>query len=227
MNVKICVSVMPRNLSNALKLIEKAEKNLADFIEVRLDCTGWFKGLKDIAGCAKTPLIATIRTPGHRGKFLGREDERIKILLSAASSGFSYVDIELDSPWLKNAVNDLLAMGVKPIISFHDFEKTPETAKLQQILKSEIAMGADVCKIVTTAQTMQDNLTLLHFLNSEGGKARIVCFAMGALGKLSRLLSPIFGGYFTIASLKCGMETASGQMTIQEMKTAYRALGVM
>lgn len=224
--MKICVSVMPRNPSSALKLIEKAEKSRADFIEVRLDCTG-FKGLKDIAGCAKTPLIATIRTSERHGKFLGKEDECIKILLGAASSGFGYVDIELDSPWLKNVVNDLLAMGVKPIISFHDFKKTPGTAKLQQILKSEIAMGAKVCKIVTTAQTMQDNLTLLHFLHGESGKARIVCFAMGSLGKLSRLLSPIFGGYFTIASLKRGMETASGQMTIQEMKTAYRALGVM
>ncbi|MEM3054610.1 MAG: type I 3-dehydroquinate dehydratase [Candidatus Bathyarchaeia archaeon] len=226
MNIKICVSIMPRNINDALDLVEKAEEYRADFIEVRLDHISEFKGLKDIARCAKAPLIATARTPKYHGNFLGNEEERLKVLLSAASNGFCFVDIELDS-LLRDAVTKLFAIGVKPIISFHDFEKTPDNSKLRQVLKSELAIGADVCKIVTTAQNLQDNITLLHFLNSESGKARIVCFAMGTLGKLSRFLSPIFGGYFTIASLKRGMETASGQMTIKEMRKAYRALGVI
>jgi 3-dehydroquinate dehydratase len=50
---------------------------------------------------------------------------------------------------------------------------------------------------------------------------------MGELGKPSRFLSPIFGAFFTIASFERGKETASGQLTIQEMKTAYHALGLM
>jgi 3-dehydroquinate dehydratase len=49
---------------------------------------------------------------------------------------------------------------------------------------------------------------------------------MGELGKISRLLSPVFGAFFTFASLEHGSETASGQMTIQEMKTAYELLGL-
>jgi 3-dehydroquinate dehydratase len=53
-----------------------------------------------------------------------------------------------------------------------------------------------------------------------------VCFAMGELGKVSRLLSPLFGGYFTFASFDRGSETATGQMTIQEMRDAYELLGL-
>lgn len=218
---------MPQSFGDALRLIEKADECGADFIEVRLDCLGEFKGLKDIANCAKTSLIATIRTPKCGGKFLGKEKERRKILSNAASNGFKYVDIELGAPWLKDLVKELLTIGVKPIISFHDFEKTPEIAELRRILKSEIKEGADICKIVTTAQSLQDNLTLLHFIHKEGGKAKVVCFAMGTLGKPSRLLSPIFGGYFTIAALEHGRETAEGQMTIQEMKAIYKALGAI
>ncbi|MEM2463722.1 MAG: type I 3-dehydroquinate dehydratase, partial [Candidatus Bathyarchaeia archaeon] len=60
--MKICVSIMPKTLNEALSLIEKSEQHGADFIEVRLDCINNFKGLKDIAECAKTPLIATVRT---------------------------------------------------------------------------------------------------------------------------------------------------------------------
>lgn len=218
---------MPQNFDNALRLIEKAEKCKADFIEVRLDCLNEFKGLENVAQCAKTPLIATVRTQKCGGKFLGKEKERRKILFNAASSGFKYADIELDAPWLKDLVKELLTIGVKPIISFHDFEKTPEIAELRQILKSEIEGGADICKIVTTARSLRDNLTLLYFLHKESGKAKVVCFAMGTLGKPSRFLSPIFGGYFTIAALERGMETAEGQMTIQEMKVVYKALGVI
>ena len=227
MTVKICVSIMPKNLAEALNLIEKCEKHGADFIEVRLDRLTNFKGLSEIAECTETPLIATIRPSKSGGKFSGEEEERVKILLDAASSGFKYADVELDLSELKMVVENLRAMGVKPIISFHDFERTPESGELQRILKSEVEAGADVCKIVTTAQSLRDNLTLLQFLHDEGGKAKIVCFAMGPLGKPSRLLSPIYGGYFTIASLERGMETAAGQMTIEEMKAAYRALGVM
>lgn len=226
MTVKICVSIMPKSLDEALRLIEKSEQHGADFIEVRLDQIDDFKGLKDTTGCAKTPLIVTVRTPKCGGKFLRKERERAKILLNAASSGFKYADIELDARSLKEVVKNLLTLGVKPIISFHDFEKTPERTELRRILKSEIEEGADICKIVTTAQSLQDNLTLLQFLYNESGKAKIVCFAMGPLGKPSRLLSPIYGAYFTIASLEHGMETAAGQMTIEELKTAYKALGV-
>ncbi|MEM1539816.1 MAG: type I 3-dehydroquinate dehydratase [Candidatus Bathyarchaeia archaeon] len=225
--MKICVSIMPKSLDEALKLIEKSEKYGADFIEVRLDKIANSKGLREIAECTGTPLIATIRTSRCGGKFAGGETERTKALLNAALSGFKYVDVELDSPLLRSVIKDLSILGVKPIISFHDFEKTPGRKELQQILKSEIEKEAYVCKIVTTAQSLKDNLTLLQFLHDESGKAKIVCFAMGALGKLSRLLSPIYGGYFTMASLERGIETAAGQMTIEEMRTAYKALGIM
>jgi 3-dehydroquinate dehydratase len=35
----------------------------------------------------------------------------------------------------------------------------------------------------------------------------------------------MFGAFFTFASLEQGSETAPGQMSIQEMKTAYTLLG--
>jgi 3-dehydroquinate dehydratase type I len=83
-----------------------------------------------------------------------------------------------------------------------------------------------VCKIITTAKHVEDNLTVLDFTSKASRNVKIVCFSMGELGKPSRLLSPLFGGFFTIASFERGKETASGQLTIQEMQTAYQALGL-
>jgi len=117
-------------------------------------------------------------------------------------------------------------IGAKPVVSFHDFNETPSSSQLNKILKKEIASGADVCKIVTTAKLVEDNLTALDFVSKACKNARIVCFAMSELGKLSRLLSPVFGAFFTIASLEKGRKTAQGQLTIQEMRSAYEALGL-
>jgi 3-dehydroquinate dehydratase len=47
---------------------------------------------------------------------------------------------------------------------------------------------------------------------------------LGEQGKLSRLLSPLFGGFFTFASLEEGSETAMGQMTINQMRVVYDLL---
>ncbi|MEM3640546.1 MAG: type I 3-dehydroquinate dehydratase, partial [Candidatus Bathyarchaeia archaeon] len=219
--------VLPQTIEEAVNLIERAEYENADFIEVRLDSLKEQNKLADITHCSNTPLIATSRSTKCKGKFSGSEPLRKKILLKAAESGFEYVDVELSTNKLENIVRNLLEIGVKPIISFHDYNKTPNSAKLSKILQKEIANKANVCKIVTTARSTRDNLTVLDFTSKASKDAKIVCFCMGELGKISRLLSPIFGAFFTIASLESGRETAEGQLNINVMRSAYRALGWM
>jgi 3-dehydroquinate dehydratase type I len=226
LTIKICVSVPPQTVTEALALIEKAENLHADFIEVRLDSLKKHDQLVDIAHCSDTPLIATNRSVKYQGKFLGAETERKKTLIDAAINGFEYVDIELSTPKLKDIVNHLREIGTKLIISFHDFNETPRSTQLNKILKNEITGGADACKIVTMARSIEDNLKVLAFVSKACDYAKIICFAMGELGKPSRLLSPVFGAFFTIASLESGIETAKGQLTIQEMRNAYEALGM-
>jgi 3-dehydroquinate dehydratase type I len=226
LTIKICVSVPPKTVAEALNLIKKAENQHADFIEVRLDSLKKHKELADIAHCSNTPLIATNRAPECQGKFLGSENERKKILLDAAANGFEYVDVELSTTGLEEMVGNLREMGVKAIVSFHDFDETPSSSQLNDVLRREIESGADVCKIVTTARLVEDNLTVLDFVSKASKSARMVCFSMGELGKPSRLLSPVFGAFFTIASLESERKTASGQLTIQEMRTLYKALGL-
>jgi 3-dehydroquinate dehydratase type I len=226
LTIKICISVPPKTVGEALDLIEKAEVQKADFIEVRLDGLKKHKHLADIANCSNTPLIATNRSTRCQGKFLGNETERKEILIDAARNGFEYVDIELSTPQLMDIAGNLQEMGTRPVVSFHDFNETPSSSQLNKIFEKEIAGGAFVCKIVTTAKFVADNLTALSFVHKACKNAKIVCFAMGELGKPSRLLSPVFGAFFTIASLQRRRKTAEGQLTIKEMRSAYRALGL-
>jgi len=227
LTIKICVSTPPKTVSEALDLIQRAEGQHADFIEVRLDSLNKHNQLSDIANCSNTPLIATNRSTKCQGDFSGSEAQREKILLEAAEKGFDYVDVELSTPKLKEIVNNFGQIGVKPVISYHDFNETPSTSQLNEILKRQVESEADICKIVTVAKLVEDNLTILDFLIKACKTVRIVCFSMGELGKPSRFLSPVFGGFFTIAALESQRKTASGQLTIQEMRVAYKALGLI
>jgi 3-dehydroquinate dehydratase type I len=224
--IRICVSILPATIPEALRLIEKAEDSYVDFIEIRLDQLGNSRELSDVASHGKTPKIATHRLPSRQGKFSGTSTEQNDILLNAAKSGFEYVDVDLSNPKLKGSVKELNSLGVQSIVSFHDFTGPLTIPEMASILKREISSGADVCKIVTTAKRVEDNLAMLNFASAASGKTKLVCFCMGESGKVSRLLAPLFGSFFTFASLERGSETAAGQMTVREMKAAYKLLGL-
>ena len=219
MTIRICVSIQPKTAIEAKQLIKKAEEMQVEFIEVRMDVLEKGSKLEDLTAHAKTALIAADRSRKS-------EIDRQTLLLNAAKSGFKYVDAELQSPKLQNFITQVKALGARCIVSSHDQTKTPYPPDLTRILEREVSSGADVCKIVTTATKMEDNLTLLQFIQAAPVRKKPVCFAMGELGKTSRLLSPVFGSFFTFASLERGSETAIGQMTVQEMRTAYELLGL-
>ena len=226
MTPRICVSILPKTNLEALKLIAKAEKARADFVEVRLDCLEISRKLSDLAASTKIPLIATNKLQSEKGYFAGTETERQQTLLNAAKNGFQYVDVDLSSPKHKDIISQLKLLGTKPIVSFHKFDGALNASAMEKVLDEEIASGAAVCKIIVTANQVEDNLPLLSFVSFASSKAKLVCFCMGENGKISRLLSPVFGAFFTFASLENGSETAAGQMSISEMRSVYSLLGM-
>ncbi|MCL4429947.1 MAG: type I 3-dehydroquinate dehydratase [Chloroflexi bacterium] len=224
MTARICVSILPKSDLEALNLIEKAEQAKADLIEVRLDCMETSRKLSDISASTKIPLIATNKLQSEKGFFAGTETERQQTLLNAAKNGFEYVDVDLSSPKHKEAISQLKLLGAKPIVSYHKFDGALDVSAMEKVLDEEIASGASICKITTTAKQVEDNLPTLSFVSSASRKAKLVCFCMGEHGKISRLLSPMFGAFFTFASLEKGNETAAGQMSINEMRATYSLL---
>jgi 3-dehydroquinate dehydratase type I len=222
---RICVSILPKNDIDALNLIEKAEKAKADIIEIRLDYLETSRNLSELSASTKAPLIATNKLQNEKGFFAGTELERQQTLLKAAKSGFEYVDIDLSSPKHKETISQLKILGAKPIVSYHKFDGALNVSAMAAILDDELSSGASVCKIVTTAKQIEDNLPVLSFVSFASSKAKLVCFCMGEYGRVSRVLSPLFGAFFTFASLENDSTTAVGQMSINEMKTAYTLLG--
>jgi 3-dehydroquinate dehydratase type I len=223
---RICASVFPQTIPEALKLIERAENEGLGLIEIRLDSLENYDGLSKLGKHGKIQKIASNRLTHYHGKFLGTEVEQKQVLLTAAKTGFDYVDIDLASSNLKEFTTQAREQGAKVIVSFHDFDGVLKLTELGNILEREIDCGADVCKIITTAKRIEDNLALLNFTVAASKRTNIICFAMGEHGKISRLLSPLFGGFLTFAALESGLETATGQLIVQDMRITYKLLGL-
>ena len=223
MQLKICVSIMERTVQRTLKVIEKLDQHDPDLFEIRLDLMKGTSSLAAIRRSTNRPIIATIRRRGDGGFFHGTEVARSEALIQAARAGFDYVDVELNTKKVREVVRRFEHEGAKAIVSYHNAKTTPEITVLESILKREKRAGADICKIVTTAKKLSDSLHCLTFVNKQARNARLVCFAMGRLGTPSRVLSPVFGAYFTFASSGVGKETASGQVPISELRALYKS----
>ncbi|MCS7108729.1 MAG: type I 3-dehydroquinate dehydratase [Sulfolobales archaeon] len=195
----------------------------ADLVEVRIDMVGskWV----EVVGELSRPWIACNRKFDEGGLWRGDEGSRVKELITATDLGAEFVDIELTSVNVEELIKYFKGRGVKVVVSKHITTHTPDINVLKELVDVMIRLGADVWKVATKANSLSDNLILLKLIR-ESTKPGI-SLAMGELGILSRVLSPLMGGFLTYASVSKGAESAPGQLTLNEIKEIYRMLGVL
>lgn len=222
--IRICIPIIETTIEMASRAMKRANP-YCDLIEIRGDNLRSFE-LKSLFDQKKKPVIFTNRRREEGGKWKGNEKERFGIIQEAINLGTDYVDLELRSQReelvkiIKNRKN------TKVILSYHDFRKTPTIIELQRIFDQAIEFGPDVIKIVIYAKSYVDNLHILSLIPyAKKRSQKVLAFAMGQKGKISRILSPILGAEWTYASLKEGKESAPGQLTIEQMMEVYKILG--
>ncbi len=220
----MCVAVTG---SDPNEMVERAEALARDnsLIEFRLD---YFSkpGLaiprikRFLESHLGTIVIATCRRVASGGKFRGSIASQLDILSKAAAAGCQVVDVELQTAAkLKPDQLQKLRARAGLILSYHDFRATK---KLDETLEKMLAYPADFYKIVSTATTLSDNVTMIKFLAREGDRHSLVGMCMGEQGTISRALGVRAGSAFTFASAGAGQETAPGQISAQELRNVYR-----
>ena len=203
---------MERSVERTLKVLRQLDAHDPDLIEIRFDLMKSTTKISQIRNATDRPLIATNRRRDQAGRFSGTEQDRLATLQQAAVESFDYVDIELKTKNVSKIVHQVKQNGSSVIVSYHNERFTPSKKVLTSILAREKRAGADICKIVTTAKSYHDSLRCLEFVSTQALRSRLVCFAMGRFGIPSRVLSPIFGAYFTFASYDSGPKALRGNL---------------
>jgi len=222
---KVCVAIQA---SSPAEMMERAETALKDsrFMEFRLDSlprpAAAMAYLKQfLAEHKDVTAIATCRRKSHGGGFDGPLAAELEILTKAAQSGCQILDLEVESAEESKPTQlaKLRSLGAALIISFHDFARTKS---LEQVADRIEAFKPDYVKVVSTARTLADNLTVLRLIEDRSLADHIVGIAMGEEGVVSRVLGPRAGAAFTFASFSNGTETALGQVTAESMRDVFR-----
>jgi 3-dehydroquinate dehydratase type I len=225
----ICISIVPETNEEALRLLARALPG-ADLVELRIDRIGQ-PDLPLLLHAGKEKILVTNRRRDEGGFFASCENKRTALLREAVGLGAGFVDIEARTG---AAAVGRLSKAIraekgktKLIVSHHDLKKTPSRQTLIKRLKTCRALGADIVKIVTLAETAEDNLRVLELIPQALAVGQdIIAFCMGAKGRLSRVAAPLLGSCMSYASLEDGAESAPGQLTAVQMKTVLGMLQV-
>ena len=164
--------------------------------------------------------IATCRRADNGGKFKGSLASELDVLNKAHAAGCQIIDLELESALkTKPEVLARLRKSAGVIISFHDFRAT---RNLEPTLEKMLKMPADFYKIVTTATTLSDNVTMMKFLQTQSDKHALIGVCMGEQGIISRVLSVRAGSVFTFGAVNADLKTAPGQVSARDLRGIYR-----
>lgn len=215
---RLCLSIGGEDSKKIQTKLREADRLGADLIELRVDHLRNIdiEVLKDEVSPYLDRCILTCRPREEGGEFQGSEGERVSILESLIELSPAYIDLELATVKAEeHLVHKAREGGVSAIISWHSFEETPEAHTLRMKASDTLEFG-QIGKIVTTAKSLWDNVRVLR-LYQRFDEGKLVAFAMGQIGVVSRVLAPLLGSPLMYVSLP-REAVAPGQLTIEEFR---------
>ncbi len=175
-NNKLCVSISDKSINFAKNKFWDSRF----LLELRLDLMS-YKHTKDFYACPAY-IIITCKDNNEK-KCLSIYRDFIKHKKPFA------VDIEFN--YLKNTEWKLFFdfiknNNIKSILSFHNYNNTPDYKELADIYKQIFSAKSDFIKIVTTGQTIKD-LQIIEKLYDDTNDNNLIAFLMGYKALESRI----------------------------------------
>ena len=225
---RTCVSVAGADPAGLARAVRTEALGRADYAEARLD----FLRPEEIPDALEllrgemARIVCTVRPEAEGGRFpAGREAERVAILKLAAEYGPFLLDVELGTLRRDASLGRYVeSTGTKMLVSWHDFGRTPGTARLREVL-GQMARHSPRSKVVCMARSQADSARMLGlYAGRDDPQTSLISFAMGRHGRLSRVLCLCLGSPYTYASPAGGDAVAPGQIGIDELN---RIIGTM
>ncbi len=160
-------------------------------------------------------FIATCRRREGGGLFSGDVQAELAWLAQAREAGCSWCDLEIET--LRRLRGGSLRSYSVPrvLLSAHDFRRTPP---LDPLIPLRLRSQVHAIKIAATARTLADSVRLLRFARKTPNSVTV---SMGEIGLPARLLALREGSALAYAPVSAA--TASGQVSLRELKQVYRA----
>lgn len=231
---KICVPVMGRTEEEILRQINRMNtlqnNQMIDMVEIRAD---YFQGLESpdeikrlmtAVQCELSEKIAlfTIRSEKEGGKRLSSEltdiDQINRLVISNKLADIVDVELADGNPSKRELVELAHENAVKIIMSYHNFDATPEQEFMTGKLEAMKNMGADIIKIAVMPKSIHDVYRLMEtaLYTKEKLDVPLVAISMGALGAITRISGALYGSGITFGTME--QASAPGQIPVSDLK---------
>jgi 3-dehydroquinate dehydratase type I len=214
---KTCVSLVAPD-SDVLRRDLREALRIADFAEIRFD----HLARADIEDALRAVLpdrdrlVFTLRSKLEGGEFAGTLSEYLDTVRFLATMRPMLLDVEYVKA---DSMRELPIERDRVLVSIHDTTGTPPQSNLRMLL-SLMRERSKFVKIVTMATCPSDGNKVLSLYKDLDPEVRLIAFAMGDLGRESRIQSGLKpNAPFTFAALHAAV--APGQLTVAEMNDEW------
>ena len=207
-----------------------------DLLEWRID---FFQAIGDIPAVIDTalairqaaggvPVLLTRRNVTEGGQPLTIDEPAVVAMYKAACEAKC---VELIDYELSNKPEDIKALraaskanGIGMIMSYHNFQLTPDAATLDSKFAAAREFGADVGKVAVMPTHERDVLELLAATSRarEALDIPLISMSMGPLGVTTRMVGGVFGSSLSFAVGEGA--SAPGQPPIADLAAVFAAL---
>ena len=228
----LTVPIAAANLSQAGQQVESALAADAEMLELRTDylenlsvelVRRLILEVRNAAG-RPVPIIVTCRDEKQGGALPYPQRLRVDALAGAIKAGADFIDFEYEN-FLSTEAQEKIRLALSQsskgrlILSAHNF--AAKFADIRKLYRDSLAVfPAAIPKLVYTANHINDCFEAFDLLHQTSGERIIFC--MGEAGLISRIIAKKLDSFVTFASIDEQSATASGQLTIQQLKQLYR-----
>lgn len=234
-NFQIILPIVGRDDAEILKDCQNLSKLKVNTIEWRADCYNNYKDINRTLEISKKikeilldkDLIFTLRSKGQGGNGIFKQNYQeilIKNLLD--NDIFSIYDIEFNSSkdFLKDMNTLIRDYNKLSLLSLHNLENTPDFMNIINTLEDMDKLNFNIIKYITWSNSYEDSLRILNATDEFRKKTdkRLIIMAMGDFGKMTRILSPLFGSFYTFSYYS--KNSAKGQISYENMLKIYEEI---
>ena len=232
----ICVPIVGPTIEDILSQVQEAVQAKVDLIELRPDM--WMKNshiseeeyIPTIVNLVeevhsryeKMPILFTWRTLAEGGETSLSNEKYCNLLQAIVDQDLvQAVDVELFAytDTMGQIIKEAHHQEIQTVMSYHNFQSTPDLEILHVYAERMISAGASVIKFALMPTTSDDVLSALQFtkeLTQRYPQLPRITMSMGKLGQMTRTCGNVFGNCLTFGTL--GQASAPGQVEVAVLK---------